>query len=268
MRCQTGLILLCMAISQIATGEECGMNKVDQLQDFNVVELRRYAIKAGQRERFASYFESFFPEAFQQLGAIAFGQFTDRERADEFTWMRGFQSMESRAIANSAFYYGPVWKEHRTATNAMIDDSDNVLLLRPIDAEHRIPVLTAVTPDEHDGSSGLIAVQIARIEKGKVDAAIALVKDSLSHAASDGLCPAGVLVTLDAANNFPQLPVREDGPYLVWIAVVRDTEVLEHEWRPKSQSVVEKLTAQHLTRSSPEQLVLKPTHRSRLRWRS
>jgi len=36
-----------------------------------------------------------------------------------------------------------------------------------------------------------------------------------------------VLVTLDVPNNFPQLPVRTDGPYLVWLGIVRDTR----RWR-------------------------------------
>lgn len=35
-----------------------------------VIELRRYTIRPGQREH-AQYFEIYFPEAFQQLGALA-----------------------------------------------------------------------------------------------------------------------------------------------------------------------------------------------------
>jgi hypothetical protein len=52
------------------------------LTAFQVVEFRRYTIREGERERFAEYFESYFPEAFQQLGAIAVGQFLSRT-----TWM-------------------------------------------------------------------------------------------------------------------------------------------------------------------------------------
>ena len=40
-----------------------------------IVELRRYVITPGERDNFAQYFESYFPEAFQQLGATVFGQF-------------------------------------------------------------------------------------------------------------------------------------------------------------------------------------------------
>ena len=47
------------------------MKSSSLLTDFQVVEFRRYTIRDGEREHFAQYFESFFPEAFQQLGAIA-----------------------------------------------------------------------------------------------------------------------------------------------------------------------------------------------------
>ena len=57
------------------------METVKHLKDFPVIELRRYTIKDGQRERFARYFESWFPEAIQQLGAIVAGAFLERARA-------------------------------------------------------------------------------------------------------------------------------------------------------------------------------------------
>ncbi len=55
--------------------------QVAHLRDFQAIELRRYKVREGQREAFARYFESFFPEAFQQIGAIAFGQFFERDKS-------------------------------------------------------------------------------------------------------------------------------------------------------------------------------------------
>src|SRR5260370_40242061 len=72
------------------------MKDVAHLKDFQAIELRRYTIKDGCREDFARYFESYFPEAFQQLGAIAFGEFFERDRPDGFTWFRGFHTMDDR----------------------------------------------------------------------------------------------------------------------------------------------------------------------------
>src|SRR5260370_6928011 len=111
------------------------MKSVDHLKDFKVLEFRRYAIKAGEREHFAQYFESFFPDAFQQLGAIAVGEFFERKNNLAFTWIRGFHDMDDRAKINAAFYYGPLWKEHKQTLNGLMTDSDNVLLLRPLRSE-------------------------------------------------------------------------------------------------------------------------------------
>ena len=48
-------------------------------------------------------------------------------------WLRGFSTMDDRKAALERFYYGPVWKAHRAAANATMIDSDDVLLLRPVD---------------------------------------------------------------------------------------------------------------------------------------
>ena len=42
------------------------------LTGFQVIEFR-YLVKPEERQHFAQYFEAYFPEAFQQLGAIAAG---------------------------------------------------------------------------------------------------------------------------------------------------------------------------------------------------
>src|ERR1700761_492193 len=67
-------------------------------ETYQVVELRRYTIKPGKRAEFASYFEAYFPEAFQQLGALALGQGLERDHENGFTWLRGFQTMDARAV--------------------------------------------------------------------------------------------------------------------------------------------------------------------------
>jgi hypothetical protein len=77
---------------------------------------------------------------------------------------------------------------------------------------------------------------------------------------------AGILVTLDAPNNFPQLPVRNDGPFLVWLGILRDEEPLKEGFTAAAQRVGERLGSDKLLRDTPELLVLEPTPRSRLRW--
>jgi hypothetical protein len=246
--------------------EQASMETVKHLQDFSVFEFRRYAIKNGEREHFALYFESFFPEAMQQLGAIAAGEFLERDRS-VFTWIRGFHDMDDRAKANASLYFGPVWKEHRTLMNSLMIDSDNVLLLRPLTPQRSITILPAVDPvREAKGAQGVVVAEIFAIQPNRVDAFAQQAEPVFASYRAAGAREAGVLVTLDAPNNFPQLPVRTDGPYLVWLGVLPNNEALEKQFRPRADRALNSLSATGLLRSAPELVVLDPAPRSRLRW--
>jgi hypothetical protein len=136
------------------------------VQRNHVIEFRRYTIRDGERKHFAQYFETYFPEAFQQLGALAIGQFFERHNQGSFTWFRAFPTMDDRVKANAEFYYGPLWKEHKTTLNNLMVDSDNVLLLRPLHPEKGVTVLPAVDPvAEPDGAQGVVVAQIFAIRK-------------------------------------------------------------------------------------------------------
>jgi hypothetical protein len=201
---------------------------------FDVIELRRYTIQPGQREGFAEYFDAYFPEAFQQLGAIAFGQFFERDKESMFTWLRGFRDMDARAVVNTAFYYGPVWREHKQTVNPMMIDSDDVLLLRPV---RPIPVLPAVDAVREREPRGVVVMHVLH------DTDAERVEQAYAHYEC-----AGLLVTLDAPNNFPELPVRNDGPWTVWLGLFDDAS----DFDPIDGGEV---------------VVLTPTRRSRLRKR-
>ncbi len=243
---------------------------VEHLQDFPVVELRRYALQPGRRDEFVRYFESFFPDAFQQLGAIAFGQFRERQDPNAFTWIRGFRSAEARGICNSAFYYGPLWKEHADTMNDRLVDSDNVLLLRPWKPGRGIPVLPVVDPAgaaAFGGSGrGVIVAEIFPVKAGSVDAFAERMEPVFARYRSAGMREAGVLVTLDGRNTFPQHPVRTDGPYLVWLGVAADDSTVETRFAPVAEASRQSLDADPLLRGKPELILLDPTGRSRLRW--
>jgi len=238
----------------------------ERLEGFQVVELRRYTIKAGARDAFARRFESWFPEAFQQLGALALGQFAVRGDPTGFTWLRGFRDMEARAIVNSAFYYGPVWKEHRSWMNEVLTDSDDVLLLRPLSPERGVLVLPAVDPvDEPQGAQGIVVAQIFQVQEKRAEELARQAEPAFAGYRAAGAREAGVLVTLDLPNNFPQLPVRTDGPYLVWLGLVKDDETCRR-LQGLAEAASRSLVAAGLLRRAPELLLLEPTSRSRLRW--
>ncbi|HET6818007.1 MAG TPA: NIPSNAP family protein [Mycobacteriales bacterium] len=103
----------------------------------SVVELRRYTLRPGRRDALIELFDGELLDPQEAAGMHVVGQFRDLDDPGTFVWLRGFRSMEQRRRSLEAFYYGPVWKQHRDAANATMRDSDDVLLLRPISAATR-----------------------------------------------------------------------------------------------------------------------------------
>ena len=249
------------------TTQSNAINPAANLKDFQAIEFRRYTLKPGVREHFARYFESYFPEAIEQLGAIVAGAFFERKNQNGFTWIRGFHTMDDRAVVNAAFYAGPLWKEHKAQMNEFIDDSDNVMLLRPLSPERGVLILPAVDPvSEANGAQGVVVAQIFAVKSGNVDAFAKEAETTFAAYRAAGAREAGVLVTLDAKNNFPQLPVRTNGPFIVWLGILKDNQMLETAFTPVAQRSLLSLSATGLLRGTPELIVLDPTPRSRLRW--
>ena len=96
-----------------------------------VLELRQYKIVHGKRDAFIALFERKFIESQEELGIRLVGQFRDIDDPDRFVWLRAFGNMDDRGRLLNAFYSGPVWQANRNVANPMLDDNDNVLLLRP-----------------------------------------------------------------------------------------------------------------------------------------
>ncbi|GLH72816.1 hypothetical protein GETHLI_13180 [Geothrix limicola] len=243
------------------------MDTVKHLQDYPVIEFRRYVTKEGERPHFVKYFDTYFPEAFEQLGAMVFGQFLERGNPNRFTWLRGYKELSARPVICSAFYYGPLWKEHRAKVNAILPDSDNVMLLRPLRPGQGIPVLPAVDPViEGEGAQGLVAAQIFSVQKGQEEAFAKAAELAFARYVMPSVRSAGLLVSLEATNNFPQLPIREDGPFLVWMGLVRDDATLNGRLLPLMEEAERTLMATGLLRGAPERVVMDSSPRSRLRW--
>src|SRR5262249_48599854 len=113
---------------------------------YPVVELRQYTLRPGQRDVLIELFDREFVESQEAAGMAVVGQFRDLDDPDRFVWIRGFESMPSRAEALAAFYGGPVWRQHAAAANATMIDSDNVLLLRPATPGSGFPPPAAPRP--------------------------------------------------------------------------------------------------------------------------
>jgi hypothetical protein len=233
---------------------------------YPVIELRRYTLVEGAAARFSRYFETWFPEAFQQLGALALGHFLERGATTRFTWLRAYPDMAARAAVNTAFYDGPVWREHKHTLNRWILDSDDVLLLRPLHPGAALPTLPAVDPvAEPDGARGLVVAHLFPVAAGGLPACAAAAEDWFAAYHGSGVLEAGILATLDVANNFPRHPVRSDGPWLVWLGVLRDDAALA-SLTPMAGRAASALEHAGLLAGAAEMLVLDPGQRSRLRW--
>ena len=174
--------------------------------------------------------------------------------------------MDDRAVANGAFYYGSVWNEHRNTMNDLIVDANNVMLLRPLSNERGVVVLPAVDPvTEPSGAQGIVVAQVFAVKPNSVEAFAKEAETTFANYRAAGAREAGVLITLDVNNNFPQLPIRTDGPYLVWLGILKNDQMLV-DFTPVVEHSLASLAATGLLRGVPELIVLDPTPRSRLRW--
>jgi len=237
-----------------------------QTSSWPVIELRRYTLVDGAAARFSRYFETWFPEAFQQLGALALGHFFERGSTARFTWLRAYPNMAARAAVNTAFYDGPVWGEHKATLNRWIVDSDDVLLLRPLHPQAGLAALPAVDPvSEPHGAQGLAVAQLFQVAPGRLAACAAQAEPWFGAYHGSGITEAGILATLDEANNFPRHPIRTDATYLVWLGILRDEAALD-ALRPLFEATAAALQQAGVLEAPAQMLELAPGQRSRLRW--
>jgi hypothetical protein len=189
-----------------------------------VLELRRYTLHPGRRDELAALFEAEFIESQERLRMRVLGHFADRDRPDQFVWLRGFRDMEQRRRGLEAFYGGPVWAGHGAAANATMIDSDDVLLLRPVSAD---TALRPRPPGERDAVMPVGFVLAATIHVEPRSA------PGPAHRVAEGLLAvlerqkAGILgryQTEPAANTFPRLPVRADRVVVVFAATLTAAE--------------------------------------------
>ena len=247
-----------------------------------ILELRQYTLHTGRRDVLISLFDTEFVETQETVGMRVVGQFRDLDDPDRFVWIRGFRDMPSRAMALDTFYNGgPVWKRHRAAANATMIDSDDVLLLRPVDDRSGFPMPGFA----HDGGiadEGRPPVNATELPRSVIAATIYHRDDSSDDEfarffdeavrpvmAGAGAEPLACLQTETSENTYSGLPVRTGVNVFVWFARFTDQDHYgEHRARLARSSewteVVQPALSKRLS-SPPEHLRLAPTARSLLR---
>ncbi|MGM9484996.1 NIPSNAP family protein [Roseateles sp. NT4] len=195
--------------------------------DCQVVELRQYTLHPGKRDTLIELFDREFVESQEALGIRVIGQFRDLDGPDRFVWLRGFADMAARGDSLPAFYFGPVWAQHRNTANPTMIDSDNVLLLRPAWAAAALP--SPAKPRAERGSTalppGLVVATVFHLKAPAGPEQLALARGPLSEALrAAGAKQLAWYVTEATANNFPRLPVREGEHVLVSLALFDDAK--------------------------------------------
>jgi hypothetical protein len=233
-----------------------------------VVELRNYLVQPGQRDVLIELFERHFIESQEELGSNVLGSFRNIDDPDRFVWLRGFGGFDTRFAALDGFYNGDVWKAHRSAANATMIDSDDVLLLRPVsgdlsrDPRTRAPIGAAMT------DSLIVVTMYFLAPYGDEGFGAFFTKTIASALTETGGAPLATFATEHSANTFPRLPVRENET--VFISIARFASVARHdahraalavwpEWRRLESALRGALIAPTQT------LRLQPTARSLLR---
>ncbi|MGN6690515.1 MAG: NIPSNAP family protein [Sphingopyxis sp.] len=192
-----------------------GSARAADAPDAQVIELRQYKLVPGVRDDFAALFDAKFVDSQEALAMRIVGQFRDHDDPDRFTWLRGFADLAAREKGLNAFYFGPVWQANRDAANPMLDDNDNVLLLKP--ASPGLGFAPAVARNA-DAAGGAVQIVIEYLWKTPEEGFAAFFADKMKPALdAAGVDVAAAYAPLGEPNNFPRLPIRDDRKLLVWI---------------------------------------------------
>ena len=215
-----------------------------------IVELRQYTLHPGKRDALIDLFEREFVESQEDVGVTLIGQFRDLDDPDRFVWLRGFPDMEARRRSLEAFYFGPVWQAHRAAANATMIDSDNVLLLRPLEET------SGFGPGDrrpHGASGPGLGRVVGGVHalRGPDDPLPGRFRrETVPALRKAGAASIAVLVTDSSPNTFPQLPVRVDEPVLVWFAAFADPATADAAQGLFPEPSIQRLRLEPTARSS------------------
>jgi len=221
-----------------------------------VFELRNYEMRPGGRDVLIDMFERHFLESQEALGAYVLGIFRDLDDPNRFVWMRGFENAQTRFAALDGFYTSPIWREHRSAANATMIDSDNVHQLRPVSAEALTQPSTLPPPGASDAVIVVRTYPLSRY--GDEAFAARYAREALPRLYELGAPPIATLATEHAPNAYPRLPVRDGETVFVTLTRFENADAFK-QTRVALTHIDAELSA------LPELMRLAPTPRSRLR---
>jgi hypothetical protein len=236
-----------------------------------VVELRQYKIVHGRRDAFIDVFERELIEGQEDVGMRLVGQFRDLDDPDRFTWIRAFPDMARRWEALTAFYHGPIWEAHKGEANPLLEDNDNVLLLRPATPGSGFPVMRGRTATgERPAGAGVVVASVHYLWKDPSEGFTKFFTEEMKPALEAARLPViAAYVTEPTLNDFTRLPVRQSEKVFVWFTRVPSAQAHQDACARLAASEHWKLTIQPRLDDYEERqtqvLRLSPTDRSMLR---
>ena len=238
----------------------------------NVLEIRNYLLQPDMREHFIDYFEANFIHTLEAENMHVLGQFRLIGEPDHFVWLRGYTDMQSRGVSLPAFYDGPVWQKHRTLTNSMIIDSDNVHLLRPLDfgvdltcGQTATTVAAALAESTLSLNTGVIAVDFYQAIPKALNILTDIFRTDIAALyRNEGVQLRGVFAAEMSQNTFPRHPAIQNRHELVVITAY-ENESTARTQRARLAPIITQTCGKFLDTVS-ESLLLNPTLRSPLRY--
>jgi hypothetical protein len=179
--------------------------------------------------------------------------------------------MPARARSLGAFYYGPVWTAHREVANGTMEDSSNVLLLKPARPDSGF-ALKSARPAYGTRQTAKRMVTATTYSIGTqrdndfLDFFEQSLKPELMNAGAEILA---YFVTENSENNFPVHPVRENENVLVCFSGFSDETACNNHLHALDRSSqwlgqISDMLTNKLSKP-PEVRKLSPTDRSLLR---
>ena len=205
-------------------------------QDVKTIELRNYLIRPGQRDNYITTFETKLVDTLNLMRNYVFGQFRVKDAQDNFVWIRGFESMDSRKEDLKRFFTSEFWKRNQSAPGKYLLNYMNVYLLRPIDIYDQDNLKT-FKGEWFGKSKGVVVVDfyVANERRPQLIAFVKSKYDSIVRAA--GVNNISYWVSEPEPNNYPDLPVFQDKNLLVSISIFKD----EKTYRSISENVVKSM---------------------------
>jgi len=199
--------------------------ELSENQNIKVLELRNYIIKPGKRDDFIKYFEKHFITSQNILGGYVLGQFRIKDADSQFLWFRGYNDMAARSVYLPEFYRkSRVWKTFGPGANTLLDDSDDVYLLRPlagIDGANEQS--KGINTNDFAKHKGIVVIDYYTANEGGLDQLISLYKSKYAPLLQTaGIKNNTLWVSELSQNDFPALPAKQEKNLLVAITFYND----------------------------------------------